>query len=77
MNESLGDTGLILNDPLLWEKGKKGRNGMSIPESDVPSAPLAAELCGEGPDFPSCVPEASHNLHHRQILKVGSISLSV
>jgi len=24
MNESLGDTGLILNDPLLWEKGKGG-----------------------------------------------------
>jgi len=41
-----------MEEPLLWEKGKKGRNGMSIPESDVPAAPLAGELCGEGPDFP-------------------------
>ncbi len=41
-----------MDEPLLWEKGKKGRNGMSIPESDVPAAPIAAELCGAGPDFP-------------------------
>ncbi len=41
-----------MDEPLLWEKGKKGRNGMSIPESDVPAAPIGAELCGAGPDFP-------------------------
>ncbi|PIE63437.1 MAG: glycine dehydrogenase (aminomethyl-transferring), partial [Desulfobacterales bacterium] len=47
-----GNSGLIIDEPLLWEKGKKGRNGMSIPVSDVPSADLPAELLGEGPDFP-------------------------
>lgn len=52
MNNGPGRSGLIMEEPLLWEKGKKGRNGMSIPESDVPSASLAKELCGEGPDFP-------------------------
>ncbi len=26
---------------LLWEKGKKGRRGMSIPVSDVPAAELS------------------------------------
>ena len=41
-----------MDEPLLWEKGKKGRNGMSIPESDVPAALIGAELCGAGPDFP-------------------------
>jgi glycine dehydrogenase subunit 2 len=52
MKNAPGTSGLLLREPLLWEKGKKGRNGMSIPESDVPSSPLADELLGEGPDFP-------------------------
>ncbi len=52
MKNGPGKSGLIMEEPLLWEKGKKGRNGMSIPDSDVPAASLAEELCGEGPDFP-------------------------
>jgi glycine dehydrogenase subunit 2 len=52
MKESLGTTGLILNEPLLWEKGKKGRCGFSFPRRDVESFPLDQELTGEGPDFP-------------------------
>jgi glycine dehydrogenase subunit 2 len=52
MSESSATTGLVLNEPLLWEKGKKGRSGFSMPVSDVPSSPLAEELAGEGPDFP-------------------------
>ena len=52
MKESLGATGLILNEPLLWEKGKKGRCGFSLPRRDVESFPLDQELTGEGPDFP-------------------------
>ena len=52
MKESIGTTGLILNDPLLWEKGKEGRRGFSIPRRDVESAPLNQDLTGDGPDFP-------------------------
>ncbi|MFH1935752.1 MAG: aminomethyl-transferring glycine dehydrogenase subunit GcvPB [Pseudomonadota bacterium] len=52
MKEALGTTGLILNEPLLWEKGKRGRSGFSLPRRDVPPCPLDAELTGEGPDFP-------------------------
>jgi len=52
MNIAPGRSGLILEEPLLWEKGKKGRNGMSLPDSDVPSFEPDAELTGEGPDFP-------------------------
>jgi glycine dehydrogenase subunit 2 len=52
MKNAPGNSGLILEEPLLWEKGKKGRNGMSVPESDVPSAALPSELVGDGPDFP-------------------------
>lgn len=52
MTESLGATGLILNEPFLWEKGKKGRNGFSLPRRDVESRPLDRVLIGEGPDFP-------------------------
>lgn len=52
MKNAPGTSGLILEEPLLWEKGKKGRKGMSIPQSDVPSAPLPEELAGEAVDFP-------------------------
>ncbi|MGD8984514.1 MAG: aminomethyl-transferring glycine dehydrogenase subunit GcvPB [Desulfobacteraceae bacterium] len=52
MRESLGTRGLILNEPLLWEKGRKGRSGFSLPRRDVESSPLSPELTGEGPDFP-------------------------
>ncbi|MEZ4601459.1 MAG: aminomethyl-transferring glycine dehydrogenase subunit GcvPB [Syntrophotaleaceae bacterium] len=52
MKELPGKSGLVLNEPLLWEKGKKGRRGMSIPASDVPRASLDEKLLGEGPDFP-------------------------
>jgi len=52
MKESLGTTGLILNEPLLWEKGKKGRCGFSLPRRDVEPFLLDEKLTGKGPDFP-------------------------
>jgi len=52
MKETLGNTGLILNEPLLWEKGQKGRSGFSLPRRDVEAFPLDEGLTGEGPDFP-------------------------
>ena len=52
MKNAPGMSGLILEEGLLWEKGKKGRNGMSIPTSDVPGAELPDELVGDAPDFP-------------------------
>ena len=52
MKNGVGTSGLILDEPLLWEKGKKGRKGMSIPHSDVPQAPLDEELTGTPVDFP-------------------------
>jgi glycine dehydrogenase subunit 2 len=52
MREYPGTTGLILNEPLLWEKGKKGRQGFSAPRRDVASSDMAAEFVGDGPDFP-------------------------
>ncbi|MDI6725748.1 MAG: aminomethyl-transferring glycine dehydrogenase subunit GcvPB [Smithellaceae bacterium] len=52
MSESPGMTGLILNEPLLWERGKKGRSGYSLPPGDVPPSPLPPELRGDGPDLP-------------------------
>ena len=37
-----GVSSLVLNEPLLWEKGRPGRVGVSLPESDVPAAPTRA-----------------------------------
>ena len=52
MKELLGATGLVFNEPLLWEQGKKGRSGYSLPRRDVDSSPLDAKEVGSGPDFP-------------------------
>ena len=52
MKETVGTTGLVFNEPLLWEKSKKGRMGYALPKADVPHAPLDAALVSEGPDFP-------------------------
>jgi glycine dehydrogenase subunit 2 len=52
MEEYPGTTGLIFNEPLLWEKGSQGRSGFSIPQSDVPACEADDGLLGEGPDFP-------------------------
>ncbi|MDR2077216.1 MAG: aminomethyl-transferring glycine dehydrogenase subunit GcvPB, partial [Desulfovibrio sp.] len=47
-----GSRGLVLNEDLLWEKGRPGRSAMSIPESGLPAASLPADLAGPGPDWP-------------------------
>jgi len=52
MNKPLAPTGLNLNEPLLWEMGKPGRTGFSMPRRDVESFPLDDDVAGEGPDFP-------------------------
>ncbi len=52
MKESPGITGLIMNESLLWERGKKGRCGFSLPRRDVESSPIDDDLVGEDPDFP-------------------------
>jgi len=52
MSNVLGTTGLILNEPLLWEKGKPGRRGFSLPSRDVEVSPLEEGLMAPGPDFP-------------------------
>ncbi len=52
MKSAQGTTGLILNEPVLWEKGKKGRCGFSQPERDVEKYPLDKRFQGGGPDFP-------------------------
>ena len=58
MTSNLGTTGLIFNEPLLWELGAPGRMGFSLPAEDVPSAPLDEGLAGDGPDLPDlCEPD--------------------
>ena len=52
MKQPAGTTGLVLNEPLLWERGTKGRCGFSIPRRDIDPAPLDESLTWEGPGFP-------------------------
>ncbi len=52
MTESVGTSGLIFNEPFLWEKGSSGRCAYSLPRRDVPAADLDSGLAGDGPDFP-------------------------
>jgi glycine dehydrogenase subunit 2 len=52
MTSILGTSGLIFNEPLLWEIGAQGRMGFSMPAQDVPSAPVDERLAGDGPCLP-------------------------
>lgn len=52
MTEKAGTIGLVFNEPLLWEKGSKGRIAYSMPDCDVEPARIDPEVLGEGPDFP-------------------------
>ena len=47
-----GTSGLIFNEPLLWEVGVAGRMGYSLPAQDVPELAVDPDLAGGGPDFP-------------------------
>ena len=51
-NSSVGASGLVLNEALLWERGRPGRSAMSIPDAGVPAAPMPEGLRGDGPDWP-------------------------
>ena len=50
--QTVGASGLILNERLLWERGRAGRTAASVPSPDVPRATLPAEAAGDGPDWP-------------------------
>ncbi len=54
MTHGPGRDGLIFDEPLLWEKGKKGRTAFSMPDRDVPdaTAEIDASLLGTGLDLP-------------------------
>ena len=52
MTTFLGTTGLVLDEPLLWERGRKGRSGFSLPRRDVTRCEVAPDLAGEIPDVP-------------------------
>jgi glycine dehydrogenase subunit 2 len=52
MSDYPGTRGLAFREPLLWERGRAGRIGISLPESDVPRAELDSSLVGGKPDLP-------------------------
>ncbi len=52
MRTHLGTTGLVLEEPLLWEKDRKGRCGFSMPRPDVARCEVPAGLAAETPDLP-------------------------
>ena len=47
MTSKVGTSGLIFNEPLLWEIGSQGRMGFSMPVQDVPAADLDERLAGD------------------------------
>ncbi|MBU0991057.1 MAG: aminomethyl-transferring glycine dehydrogenase subunit GcvPB [Proteobacteria bacterium] len=52
MSQELRTNGIVQDEPLLWEKGRKGRDGYSMPLRDVEKASIDESLLGDGPDFP-------------------------
>ncbi len=52
MTQRAGTSGLIFNEPQLWEKSRDGRCAISLPKSEVKEAALPQEVVGEAPDLP-------------------------
>jgi len=52
MNQRPGTSGLILNEPQLWDKSRPGRCGFSLPKTDVERSELDPSLTGDAPDLP-------------------------
>ncbi|PKN66090.1 MAG: glycine dehydrogenase (aminomethyl-transferring) [Deltaproteobacteria bacterium HGW-Deltaproteobacteria-15] len=52
-DSDLATTGLVRQEPLLWEKGREGREGFSMPRRDVDSFPMDESLVGPKPEVPS------------------------
>jgi glycine dehydrogenase subunit 2 len=62
----LATTGLVLREPLLWEKGREGRDGYSMPRRDVDSFPMDESLIGPTPDIP-CLSEVDVVRHYTRL----------
>ena len=52
MHDESGNSGLVLNEALLWEKGRSGRLAMSLPKTELAHVALPEEAAGPGPDWP-------------------------
>ncbi|MEE4364777.1 MAG: aminomethyl-transferring glycine dehydrogenase subunit GcvPB [Desulfotignum sp.] len=47
-----GTSGLIFNEPNVWDKSRDGRCAISLPRPDVDRSPLDPALTGDAPDLP-------------------------
>ncbi|MCK5348163.1 MAG: aminomethyl-transferring glycine dehydrogenase subunit GcvPB, partial [Desulfobacula sp.] len=52
MNQQPGTSGLIFNEPLLWDKSRAGRCAVSLPKSDVDRVKPDKNLMGDTPELP-------------------------
>jgi len=52
METQYGTTGLVFREPFLWEKSRRGRCAISIPEQDVEQSLLDDSLTGDAPGLP-------------------------
>ena len=55
MSESQGKTGLIIEEPLLWEKGKKEGAGSPFPGGTLPQRPWIPPSQDRARTFPISV----------------------
>ena len=44
MNDTIGTTGLAMNEPLIFERSSKGKREIEVPAYDVGDARPAADL---------------------------------
>ncbi len=47
-----GTSGLIFNEPNVWDKSRQGRCAVSLPRLDVDRSPLGPDLTGDAPALP-------------------------
>jgi glycine cleavage system P protein (glycine dehydrogenase) subunit 2 len=52
MSNRPGTSGLIFNEPNVWDKSREGRCAISLPRADVKRTAMDDSLIGETPDLP-------------------------
>jgi glycine dehydrogenase subunit 2 len=77
MSRQLAETGLSINEPLIFDRSKPGRKGYSLPATDVPEV-APEELLGDlVRDEIDGMPEVSENFIIRHFVRLSSYNYGI
>lgn len=77
MTRPLAETGLSINEPLIFDRSKPGRKGYSLPTTDVPEIDPSEVLGDLTRDEIDGMPEVSENFIIRHFVRLSSYNYGI